>query len=196
MLLGWPILRLLLGFVEDWRMCANGSCRLRGCPMQVILLERIEKLGQMGDIVTVKNGFGRNYLRTAALRATKTNLAGVRAPPGPARGPEPERKEEATALPADRRPAVVIIRQAGEGGQLYGSVNARDIAAVHRGGRHLQPAAGAAASPLKTLGIHHVRRAASRGPDHGRGQHRALARGGRDAGQSGARRGGGRGRSR
>jgi large subunit ribosomal protein L9 len=129
--------------------------------MQVILLERIEKLGQMGDIVTVKNGFGRNYLvpHGKALRATKTNRAEFERRRVQLEAQNLERKEEATAAAAkiDGR-RVVIIRQAGEGGQLYGSVNARDIAvAFTEAGVTFNRQQVRLTSPLKTLGIHQVR---------------------------------------
>ncbi len=129
--------------------------------MQVILLERIEKLGQMGDVVTVKNGFGRNYLvpHGKALRATKTNRAEFERRRVQLEAQNLERKEEATAAAAKiagRR--VVVIRQAGEGGQLYGSVNARDIAAAFgEAGVTFSRQQVRLASPLKTLGIHQVR---------------------------------------
>jgi large subunit ribosomal protein L9 len=129
--------------------------------MQVILLERIEKLGQMGDIVTVRDGFARNYLvpQGKALRATKANLAEFEQRRVQLEVQNLQRKEEATAAAAkiDGR-SVVILRQAGEGGQLYGSVNARDIAAafaeigVTFGRQQVR-----LTSPLKTLGIHQVR---------------------------------------
>ncbi len=129
--------------------------------MQVILLERIEKLGQMGDIVTVKNGFARNYLvpHGKALRATKTNLAGFEQRRVQLEAQNLQRKEEATAAAAkiDRR-SVVIVRQAGEGGQLYGSVNARDIAAAFtEAGVTFGRQQVRLASPIKTLGIHQIR---------------------------------------
>jgi large subunit ribosomal protein L9 len=129
--------------------------------MQVILLERIEKLGQMGDIVTVKNGFGRNYLvpHGKALRATKTNLAEFERRRVQLEAQNLERKEEATAAAGkiDGR-RVVVIRQAGEGGQLYGSVNARDIAAAFtEAGVTFNRQQVRLTSPLKTLGIHQVR---------------------------------------
>ncbi len=129
--------------------------------MQVILLERIEKLGQMGDVVTVKNGFGRNYLvpHGKALRATKANLAGFEQRRVQLEAANLQRKEEATAAAAriDGR-SVVIVRQAGEGGQLYGSVNARDIAAAFtEAGVTFNRQQVRLTSPLKTLGIHRVR---------------------------------------
>ncbi len=129
--------------------------------MQVILLERIEKLGQMGDIVSVRDGFGRNYLvpHGKALRATKANLAEFEQRRVHLEAQNLQRKEEATAAAAkiDRR-SVLILRQAGEGGQLYGSVNARDIAvAFAEAGVSFSRQQVRLASPLKTLGIHQVR---------------------------------------
>ncbi len=99
--------------------------------MEIILLERVAKLGQIGDVVNVKNGYARNYLlpQNKALRATKANMAVF----------EEQRKEieannlkakteaEAVAKKMDGT-SVVLIRQAGESGQLFGSVSARDIA--------------------------------------------------------------------
>ena len=129
--------------------------------MQVILLERIEKLGQMGDIVTVKNGFGRNYLvpHGKALRATKTNLAEFERRRVQLEAQNLERKEEATAAAAkiDGR-RVVVIRQAGEGGQLYGSVNARDIAAAFtEAGVTFNRQQVRLDEPAQDAGIHQVR---------------------------------------
>jgi len=129
--------------------------------MQVILLERIEKLGQMGDIVTVKDGFARNYLvpRGKAMRATKTNRAEFDRRRVQLEASNLKRKEEATAA-AGRidGAAVVILRQAGEGGQLYGSVNTRDIAvAFGAAGIDFDRQQVRLESPLKTLGIHAVR---------------------------------------
>jgi large subunit ribosomal protein L9 len=129
--------------------------------MQVILLERIEKLGQMGDVVNVKDGFARNYLvpHGKAMRATKTNLAEFETRRVQLEAANLERKEEATAASAkiDGR-SVVVLRQAGEGGQLYGSVNARDIAvAFGEAGVTFDRQQVRLTSPLKTLGIHQVR---------------------------------------
>jgi large subunit ribosomal protein L9 len=129
--------------------------------MQVILLERIEKLGQMGDIVTVKNGFGRNYLvpKGKALRATKANLSQFERRRVQLETANLQRKEEATAAAGriDGR-SVVVLRQAGEGGQLYGSVNARDIAAAFTAdGVSVERQQVRLTSPLKTLGVHAVR---------------------------------------
>jgi large subunit ribosomal protein L9 len=129
--------------------------------MQVILLERIEKLGQMGDVVTVKNGFGRNYLvpQGKALRATKANRAEFERRRVQLETANLERKEEASAAASRvEGRSVVILRQAGEGGQLYGSVNARDIAAAFtEAGVSFERQQVRLTSPIKTLGIHEVR---------------------------------------
>jgi large subunit ribosomal protein L9 len=129
--------------------------------MQVILLERIEKLGQMGDVVAVKDGFARNYLvpQGKALRATKGNLAQFERRRVQLEAANLQRKEDATAAASkvDGR-SVTILRQAGETGQLYGSVNARDIAeAFTAAGVTIERRQVRLDSPLKSLGIHAVR---------------------------------------
>jgi large subunit ribosomal protein L9 len=129
--------------------------------MQVILLERVEKLGQMGDVVAVRDGFARNYLvpQGKAMRATKANLAAFERRRVQLEAANLRRKEDATAAAAkvDGR-RVVILRQAGETGQLYGSVNSRDIAeAFTAEGVTLDKGQVRLESPLKTLGIHEVR---------------------------------------
>lgn len=129
--------------------------------MQVILLERIEKLGQMGDVVAVKDGFARNYLvpQGKALRATKGNLAQFERRRVQLEAANLQRKEDATAAASkvDGR-SVTILRQAGETGQLYGSVNARDIAeAFTADGVTIERRQVRLDSPLKSLGIHAVR---------------------------------------
>jgi large subunit ribosomal protein L9 len=129
--------------------------------MQVILLERIEKLGQMGDVVTVKNGFGRNYLvpQGKALRATKANRAEFERRRVQLETTNLKRKEEASAAAGRvEGRSVVVLRQAGEGGQLYGSVNARDIAvAFTEDGVSVERQQVRLTSPIKTLGVHEVR---------------------------------------
>lgn len=98
---------------------------------QVILLERVENLGSMGDVVTVKPGYARNYLlpQAKALRATKENVAYFEAQKASLQKLNAEKKAEAEKIAKQIEGAkVVIIRQASEGGQLYGSVSARDIA--------------------------------------------------------------------
>jgi large subunit ribosomal protein L9 len=129
--------------------------------MQVVLLERIDKLGQMGDVVTVKDGYARNYLvpHGKALRATKSNLAEFERRRVQLEAVNLQRKEEARKVAGriDGR-SVVIVRQAGEGGQLYGSVNARDIAvAFTEGGVTIERHQVQLPAALKTLGIHEVR---------------------------------------
>lgn len=99
--------------------------------MDVILLERVEKLGQMGDLVTVKPGYARNFLlpRGKALRATDANKKHFEAQKAELEARNLERKSEAEAVGKKLDgEAIVIIRQAGESGQLYGSVASRDIA--------------------------------------------------------------------
>jgi large subunit ribosomal protein L9 len=129
--------------------------------MQVILLERIEKLGQMGDLVNVKAGFARNFLvpQGKALRATKSNLNDFDKRKTQLEADNLQRKDEAAAAAEkiDGR-SVVIIRQAGENGQLYGSVNARDIAeAFSADGVTLDRRQIRLDQPLKTLGLAEVR---------------------------------------
>lgn len=99
--------------------------------MQVILLERVESLGQMGDVVTVRPGYARNFLlpRQKALRATAENVRYFDGQKKVLEAENLKRREEAekVAKKADGL-KVVVIRQASEAGQLYGSVTARDIA--------------------------------------------------------------------
>jgi large subunit ribosomal protein L9 len=129
--------------------------------MQIILLERIEKLGQMGDLVTVKNGFARNYLvpEGKAMRATKANLAEFERRKVELAAANLKRKDEAQAVAekVDGR-SVVIVRQAGESGQLYGSVGTRDIAeAFAAAGVTFDRRQVRLDQPIKTLGVHEVR---------------------------------------
>ena len=129
--------------------------------MQVILLERIEKLGQMGDVVAVKDGFARNFLvpQGKALRATKGNLAEFERRRVQLEAANLQRKEDATAAASKvEGRSVTLLRQAGETGQLYGSVNARDIAeAFAADGVTIDKRQVRLNSPLKSLGIHAVR---------------------------------------
>ena len=99
---------------------------------QVILLERVEKLGNMGDVVNVKPGYARNYLlpQKKALRASKDNIAYFEAQKKHLQAESDKKKKEAEKqLPKLQDVKVSLIRQASESGQLYGSVTARDIAA-------------------------------------------------------------------
>src|SRR5579864_6681086 len=101
--------------------------------MQVILLERVEKLGQIGDVVKVKDGFARNYLlpKKKALRATKQNRDYFETQRSQLEARNLERKTEAKAVAEKlESKTFVLLRQAGDRGQLYGSVSPRDIADV------------------------------------------------------------------
>lgn len=129
--------------------------------MDVILLERIEKLGQMGDVVSVKPGFARNYLlpQGRALRATDGNRAQFDQQRAQLEAENLERKSEAEAVAAKMEGlTVVLIRQAGDAGQLYGSVSARDVAdAVTSGGVTIKRSQVVLEKPIKTIGLHSVR---------------------------------------
>ena len=129
--------------------------------MKVILLERVERLGVLGDTVTVKDGFARNYLlpRSKALRATAANHKSFEA-----------RKAEIVARnDKDRDAAVqagetldgtsyILIRKAGESGQLYGSVSSRDVAdAINANGGKVERSQVVLDKPIKTLGVHDVK---------------------------------------
>lgn len=99
--------------------------------MQVILLERVENLGQMGDVVTVRPGYARNFLlpRQKALRATKDNVAHFDAQKKELEAQNLKRREEAEKVAKKMDGLkIALIRQASEAGHLYGSVSARDIA--------------------------------------------------------------------
>lgn len=99
--------------------------------MQVILLEKVERLGTIGDVVKVKNGYARNYLfpRSKAMRATKDNLAIIEQRKAELEADNAARKEAAEKVVAKINGMMVnLIRQAGEDGRLYGSVTSRDIA--------------------------------------------------------------------
>lgn len=128
--------------------------------MDIILLERVAKLGQMGETVKVKDGYARNFLlpQGKALRATKANLAKFEAERAQLEARNLERKQEAEGVASTLDGSTyVIIRSAGETGQLYGSVAARDIAeaatddgvSVARGQVRLDRA-------IKTIGLHEV----------------------------------------
>lgn len=129
--------------------------------MEVILMQRIEKLGQMGDIVSVKPGFARNYLlpQKKALRATKENLARFESQRSQLEAENLERRTEAQRVAKDLDGmTVTLIRQAGESGQLYGSVNSRDIAeAVTAKGVTLARGQVDLGAVIKALGLHKVR---------------------------------------
>lgn len=129
--------------------------------MQVILLERVENLGVIGDTVTVRDGFARNYLlpRGKALRATEANLKRFEAQRAEieARNAESRAKAQAEGDKLEGQ-SFVLIRQAGESGQLYGSVSARDIAdAAAATGFTVDRLAVVLDKPIKAIGLHPVR---------------------------------------
>jgi large subunit ribosomal protein L9 len=129
--------------------------------MKIILLERVEKLGVIGDVVSVKDGFARNFLlpRHKALRATSANLKVFEAQRHQieARNAEARAQSERLGERLDGS-SYVVIRQAGETGQLYGSVSARDIAeAIVAGGGRAERSQVVLNVPLKTLGVHEVK---------------------------------------
>lgn len=128
--------------------------------MEVILLERIAKLGQMGDIVRVRDGFARNYLlrQGKALRATKENRSRFEKMKVELEARNLEQKKEAEKI-AQRLDgqSFTVLRQAAEGGQLYGSVSPRDLAAlVTAAGFTISRAQVALHTPIKTIGLHRV----------------------------------------
>ena len=129
--------------------------------MQVVLLERIEKLGQMGDVVSVKPGFARNYLlpRQKALRATKENMARFERERAQLEARNLQRKDEAGRVGRDLEgKSFVLIRSAGESGQLYGSVTSRDIAAkLTEDGFSVDRGQVVLDRPIKALGLHEQR---------------------------------------
>ena len=128
--------------------------------MDVILLERIEKLGQMGDVVKVKPGFARNYLlpKKKALRATKDNMAYFETQKVQLEAENLERRSEAEVVAAKLVGlTVILIRQAGESGQLYGSVTARDMAeAIAEAGTKVERGQIQLEKAIKVLGLHPV----------------------------------------
>jgi large subunit ribosomal protein L9 len=129
--------------------------------MQVILLERIGRLGQMGDTVNVKDGYARNFLlpRGKALRASAANKLKFEGQRVHLEARNLELKKEAEAVHAtlDGK-SFVAIRQAGDTGQLYGSVSTRDIAdLVTKGGFSVDRGQVTLSQPIKTLGLHEVR---------------------------------------
>jgi large subunit ribosomal protein L9 len=129
--------------------------------MDVILLERVHNLGQIGDVVKVRPGYARNYLLPLrkALRATEANKAKFESQRAQIEATNLERRSEAEKVRdkiVDLK--VVLIRQAGESGQLFGSVNARDLAeAASAAGFAIERRQVILDRPIKTLGLHPVR---------------------------------------
>jgi len=129
--------------------------------MKVILLERVERLGAIGDMVTVKDGFARNFLlpRSKALRANAANLKVFETQRGEIESRN-ARAAQAAAKAGEKLDGTsyVMIRQAGETGQLYGSVTGRDVAdAVNAEGGKIDRAMVVLDRPIKTLGVHPVK---------------------------------------
>lgn len=128
--------------------------------MQVVLLERVEKLGQIGDVVKVKDGFARNYLlpKKKALRATKSNLAFFETQRTQLEARNLERRKEAEQLGEKLRGKLfMLLRQAGDRGQLYGSVSPRDIAdSVTAGGFTIARTQVPVDKPIKSIGLHEI----------------------------------------
>ena len=129
--------------------------------MEVILLERIEKLGQMGDVVKVKPGYARNYLlpEKKALRSSKENLAIFEAQKAQLEAAHLKRKAEAEQISEKMASLkLVVIRQAAETGQLYGSVTGRDIRdAIREAGFNIERRQVILDQPFKEIGTFSVR---------------------------------------
>ena len=129
--------------------------------MEIILLERVEKLGAIGDIVNVKPGFARNFLlpRGKALRASEANKKKFEADRARIEADNAKRRDIARAEAKDVDGAsVTMIRQASQTGQLFGSVAARDLADVLTAGGHkVSKLQIVLDKPIKTLGIHDVK---------------------------------------
>ncbi len=129
--------------------------------VEVILLERVGRLGSIGDVVKVKPGFARNFLlpQKKALRATNANKALFEAERAQIEAQNAKAKETASALGEKLAGQVfTLIRQAGEAGQLYGSVSTRDIAAsAIEAGFDIDRTQVLLNAPIKTIGVHAVR---------------------------------------
>ncbi len=129
--------------------------------MEIILLERVEKLGAIGDVVKVKDGFARNYLlpNKKALRANDSNRKVFEANRARIEADNAEKRAEAEKGSADvEGKTVQLIRQASNTGQLYGSVSARDIVdALGEAGAHVTRSQVVLDRPIKAIGLHEVK---------------------------------------
>jgi large subunit ribosomal protein L9 len=128
--------------------------------MEVILLQRIGRLGQMGDVVRVRDGYARNFLlpKGKALRATAENRTRFESMKTEleARNLAQRSEAEKVAVKLDGQ-TFVVVRQAAEGGQLYGSVSTRDIAGIlAQGGFLVERSQVELNAPIKTIGLHTV----------------------------------------
>ena len=197
LIFGWPVLGLcLLGLVDQLLDLRARVARKRGPPaphlndtqlningeqtMEVILLERIGRLGQMGDVVRVKDGFARNFLlpKGKALRATKRQQGALRSRCGPnsrAKNHGAEGRGRHRRRQARRQDRSSRLRQASETGQLFGSVSPRDIAAmIEADGVAVDRSQVVLNAPIKTHRlVQGADRAASGGRDHRHRQRRA-----------------------
>jgi len=128
--------------------------------VEIILLERIGRLGQMGDVVTVKDGYARNFLlpQKKALRATDENRARFKTQRAQLEANNLELKQEAEAVATKLEGQIfTAIRSAGDTGQLYGSVSTRDISdLVTEGGFTIERRQVVMERPIKTLGVHDI----------------------------------------
>lgn len=127
--------------------------------MQVILLQRVEKLGKLGEVVTVKPGYARNFLlpKKVALRATKENISHFEKEKSNLEALNVKHKDEAEVLAKKLEGKMVtLIRQASEAGHLYGSVSNKDIAESLKN-EHVTKNNVKIDHPIKTIGIHAVR---------------------------------------
>jgi large subunit ribosomal protein L9 len=129
--------------------------------MKVILLERVEGKGSLGDVVNVKDGYARNFLlpRAKALRANNANLKVFEGQRAEIEARNAKAKEAAGGAGEKLDgTSYILIRQAGESGQLYGSVSGRDVAdAVNAEGGKVERAMVVLDKPIKTLGLHEVK---------------------------------------
>jgi large subunit ribosomal protein L9 len=128
--------------------------------MDIILLERIAKLGQMGDVVRVRDGYARNFLlpQGKALRSTEANRKRFESERAQLEARNLDRKKDAEAVAVKLNgQTFVVIRQAGETGQLYGSVSPRDLAeAMDKAGFKTDRNQVALSAPIKSIGLHPV----------------------------------------
>ncbi len=128
--------------------------------MELILLERIEKLGKMGEVVRVRPGYARNYLlpQKKAVRATEENRKRFEEQRAHLEALNAERRTEAEGLAGPLQGvSIVLIRQSGEAGQLYGSVSTRDIAdAVSEAGVKIRRQQVLLGAPIKAVGLYEV----------------------------------------
>jgi large subunit ribosomal protein L9 len=129
--------------------------------MEIILLERVEKLGAIGDVVTVKDGYARNFLlpNKKALRANASNRKVFEANRAKIESDNADRRGEAQAASADvEGKQIILIRAASNSGQLYGSVTVRDIAeGLNATGANVTKAMIVLERPIKTLGVYDVK---------------------------------------